>query len=57
MNARHKLNAAYVNGTLLVAGTLGLVTQSWALFGVALVIGLALDYWAGNIRPSSRRPS
>jgi hypothetical protein len=54
MNARKKLNWAYVNGTLVIAGTLGVVTGSWLVFlapaGVLTVVNLA----SGAIRPNGR---
>lgn len=50
MSARHKLNQAVVQGTLLVAGLLGLVTQSWTIFAIAAVTLLALSIHSGDIR-------
>ena len=54
MGARQKINVAAVNGCLIVAGLLGLVTQSWPAFGAALLVLLALAYHAGDIRPTGR---
>ena len=54
MGARHKLNVAAVNGCLLLAGLVGLVTQSWWAFGAALLVFVALAYHAGDIRPDRR---
>ena len=51
MSARRKLNAAHATGALLVAGVLGLVTGSGAVFLVGLGGLLAADLIAGNIRP------
>lgn len=36
MGVRQKLNSSYANGSLLVAGLIGLLTQSWLIFFVAL---------------------
>jgi hypothetical protein len=50
MGARQKLNQAYVNGSLITAGVLGLLTQSWAVFFLVLVGTLGLNVAARNIR-------
>ena len=57
MGARQKLNAAYFHGCLIVSGLVGLVSQSWTLFGLALIVSLALCCHSGEIRhrPSSGR--
>jgi hypothetical protein len=54
MNARGKLNLAYVNGSAVVAVIAGVLTNSVIVFGVILVGGLLLSLWLGNIRPSPR---
>jgi hypothetical protein len=55
MNARNKLNYAYVNGSILVAAVLALVFRSWAIFGAALaVLGIG-SVVNGGIRPQRRR--
>lgn len=51
MNARNKLNIAYLNGAVIVAGIAGLLTQSWAIFGVVLVGLLIGNVITGAIRP------
>ena len=58
MGARHKLNAAYFYGCILVAAALGLAAQSWTLFLVALAVSLGLGVHAGDIRPgpAGRKP-
>src|ERR1700677_4048478 len=52
MGAREKLNAAYIGGSLVVAGVAGAMTDS----GVGVLIGafvlLAFDLHAGDIRPT-----
>jgi hypothetical protein len=50
MGARHKLNAAYFNGCLLLSAVLGAAAQSWAVFLGALAVSLALGVHAGDIR-------
>ena len=55
--ARQKLNAAYFNGCLIVSGLVGLVAESWTLFGLALVVSFGLYCHSGEIRhrPAPRR--
>ena len=55
MGARIKLNVAFVNGTLIVAAGLGLVTQSWIVYFVAAAIGIGFSLHAGDIRLKGRR--
>jgi hypothetical protein len=57
MSARRKLNVAFVNGSLLIAGLAGLATGSWVVFGTAFAVSVALNCYAGSIRPgrSNRR--
>ena len=54
MNARNKLNVAFVNGSLLLAAALGLVVQSWWLFIIALIALLAMNLSTGEIRTTPR---
>jgi hypothetical protein len=54
MSARHKLNAAYAAGSLVLAALIGGMTQSAIVFVVALVALLSLDFVAGNIRTKGR---
>ena len=57
MGARQKLNASYGTGSLLVAGIIGGLFGSWPVFFVALAAMLALNLFAGEIRPGGdRRP-
>ena len=55
MGARQKLNAAYVNGALIISGILGYVCQSFAVFLIAFVIILASEVTAGDIRSGPKR--
>ena len=54
MTARHKLNAAYAAGSLLIAALIGGAAQSAIVFVIALAALLSLDLVAGNIRPKGR---
>ena len=54
MNARGKLNVAYVNGAIVLAVVAGVLTNSGIVFGVILVGGVLLSLFLGNIRPSPR---
>jgi hypothetical protein len=54
MNARGKLNIAYLNGSAILAVIAGVLTNSWIVFGVILVGGVLLSLFLGNIRPSPR---
>ena len=48
--AKHKLNQAHLNGSLLVAGIIGLGSGSFLVFFIALAICLGLSYHSGGIR-------
>jgi hypothetical protein len=54
MNARHKLNWAYVNGALVIAGVLGMLAKSWAVFWVSLVVVVIVQLGSGGICPERR---
>ena len=61
MGARQKLNQAHVNGALIVAAVLGLMTGSWIIFFIASAMLIGAATYGGEIRPkghscrSSRR--
>jgi hypothetical protein len=55
MSARHKLNASYGAGALILAAFIGLAAQSWTVFIVAAVVTLGLSVAGGDIRLSGRR--
>ena len=57
MGARQKLNTAYFNGALLLSAFVGLATESFALFLIALAVSLAGACHSGDIRPNGRGPS
>jgi hypothetical protein len=54
MNAREKLNWAYVNGAVVIAGVVGLLAKSWTVFGVSLVVVVIVHLGSGGIRPKRR---
>jgi hypothetical protein len=55
MGARQKLNAAYLNGGLLIAALVGIATESWSLFLLVLIISVVSSCYSGDIRPGPRR--
>ena len=55
MGARTKLNKAYLNGSLVVAAALGLVTQSWIVFLGSAALGIGISLYSGDIRLGKRR--
>jgi hypothetical protein len=54
VGARHELNKFHVIGSIGVAGLLGLVTGSWAVFAVAGVALIGVSLANGEIRPGRR---
>jgi hypothetical protein len=54
MGARQKLNRAFVNGSLLLAGLAGWLLESWLVFLLALVVLLVGNVYASEIRLSRR---
>jgi hypothetical protein len=54
MNARSKLNCAYFNGSVIIAGIIGLLIQSWPIFIVALIVLVVGNVLSGEIRPRSK---
>ena len=55
MGARQKLNSHHVLGALCVAGFLGLVTGSMAVFVIAGAVMIGASIYAGDVRPGGRR--
>lgn len=55
MGARQKLNQAYLNGALVLAAVVGIATQSWAVFWLAVIFVVGSSFYAGDIRPNGRR--
>ena len=54
MNARGKLNVAYINGSIVLAVIAGVFSQSMIVFVVFLVVGVLVSLHLGNIRPTPR---
>ena len=48
--AKHKLNGAYVIGSVLIAGLIGGVFGSWFVFFLALGVLVAINVHDGSIR-------
>lgn len=53
MNARKKLNAAFLNGAILAAAAIGLGLQSWSAFIVTAGLLITVQTVVGGIRPGS----
>lgn len=49
VTAKHKLNTGFVQGSFAIAGLLGLLTQSYIVFGVTLAVLLAMSLHDGSI--------
>lgn len=50
MGAKQKLNNVHVMGSLVVAGIIGGLTGSWAVFAAVAIVLLAAAYESGDIR-------
>ena len=55
MGARQKLNSAYLLGSVVLAGWIGAMAQSFFVFLLALGFLVALKCYSGDIRPSKGR--
>jgi hypothetical protein len=57
MGARNKLNQFYVYSCVGSATLVGLLTGSWAIFGVALALALAgsMHFGVIRVRPDQKR--
>ncbi len=54
MNARKKLNSAYMNGALITAAIGGWLTHSWTVAVVLSALLLAAGCYSGDIRGRRR---
>lgn len=54
MGAKSKLNSAYINGALVIAGMVGLITGSCTVFAVVCIVLIASSIVAGDIRSGGR---
>ncbi|HWL10658.1 MAG TPA: hypothetical protein VNQ76_19785 [Planctomicrobium sp.] len=50
MSAREKLNMAAFNGSLIIAGALGVLAQSWPLFWGVFCLLIVSNLVTGGIR-------
>jgi hypothetical protein len=55
MNARHKLNQAYLLGNVMLAAIAGVLCGSWTVFVVVVVLLVVLSMHAGEIRPFGKK--
>ena len=55
-SARHKLNAAYIHGSLIIAGLIGAIGQSWNVFILVAVVLTATSALSGEIRMKQQSP-
>jgi len=51
---RERLNAGFLQGSLLLATLIGLLFGSWTVFFIALVVALVGNVCAGEIRSAAR---
>jgi hypothetical protein len=54
MGARQKLNAAYFQGSVVVAAVAGLLADSWPVFFITLAVLVGANLCAGDIRPNNK---
>lgn len=57
MGARQKLNQGYIQGSLVLAGVIGVACGSWIVFWIAAVILVGLSLQSGEVRLTRRRRS
>jgi hypothetical protein len=50
MGARHKLNQFHLLGAVGIAAIVGLLTESWAAFFIAVAVLLGGSIYAGDVR-------
>jgi len=55
MGARTTLNGIYLSGALAISAILGLITESWVVFVIALAVLIGANVHAGRIRPEGRQ--
>ena len=55
MSARQKLNQGYIQGCLAIAALVGVVCQSWVIFGITAAVLIGLSTHSGEIRPNPER--
>ena len=50
MTAKHKLNAAFIQGALVIAAVFGILAGSWLVFLITAGILIAMNLHDGSIR-------
>ncbi|HEY3789457.1 MAG TPA: hypothetical protein VGL71_11410 [Urbifossiella sp.] len=55
MSARNDLNQMYATGSLILAAYLGLVFNSWMVFGIGAATLFGLNLFGGRIRLAAVR--
>ena len=55
MGARQKLNSIYLCSSVIIAGVIGAMFDSWTVFLIAVAVLLGTAFLDGTIRPT-RRP-
>jgi hypothetical protein len=55
MGAQTKLNASYVNGSLVLAAIVGMLSQSWMGFCLVAIILICGNCYLKSIRLSGQR--
>jgi len=55
MRTRERLNVAFVQGSVVLAGLIGMLLQSWGAFFIALAIALCQNLWSNEIRLRRRK--
>jgi hypothetical protein len=51
VGARRKLNSANILGSVLLAGVIGAIFDSWLAFVLAAIVLVAVNVHSGDIRP------
>jgi hypothetical protein len=49
-SARNKLNTAYIHGSLIIAGLIGAIGESWNIFLLTAAVLTATSVLGGEIR-------
>jgi len=55
MRTRERLNVAFVQGSVVLAGLIGMLLHSWGAFFIALAIALCQNLWSNEIRLRRRK--
>jgi len=55
MRTRERLNVGFVQGSVVLAGFIGMPFESWWAFFIALAIALCHNLWSNEIRLQRRK--